>query len=343
MLHHTHCRRQMLDRIGTPFWGKPQRLQILKGDKPVAVLFVTFTVMEGNEDVNPILDGCDDDSPLGCEVGKVANEEPKVEPPFPKAGNEKLALLARVLCGSLEEVVDGKTEKCYVTVKKCNIADLHGEKKRPAELAKQIEKARTKGLTELPQKWYWVWWKNQKTAETPGFPKPDGFFPMLSIINVMRDLQVENQFTMRYTEDGQKGEIKYKRVDKQLDVWIEGLELFNAEYRMLYKATKDAEDAEEYEQKAMVQMRELHAAYCKSRGFPKTPEEWKLWFGYLKLNGNTEKYIEKFYEQIEADIQQAQAQAKAPVEAQAKMNAKAAAASKTVAKPQGPPPATSKG
>lgn len=215
------------------------------------------------------------------------------------------------------------------------------KKKRPTELAKQIEKAREKGLTELPQKWYWVWYENQKTAEKPGFPKPDGFFPMLSIVNVLRDLQVENQFTMRYTEDGQKGEIKYKRVDKQLEIWIDGLELFNEEYRKLFKATKASEEAEEHETKAMEQMRGLHAAYCQSRGFPKTPEEWKMWFGYLKLNGNTEKHIEKFYEEIQESIRQAEEKAKAQQDAQAK--AASAAKAKTSAQPKGPPAAKPKG
>lgn len=331
-------KRQMLDKKGTAFWGKPQRLQLLKGDKPVGVLYVTFSEFTGGDDV-PLIDGCDDDSPLGCELGKCAEEEPKIERgEFPKSGEEKLALLARVLCGNLDEVPQpGKTERCYVKVMKCNLADLQGEKKRPAELAKQIEKAREKGLTELPQKWYWVWYENQKAAEKPGFPKPDGFFPMLSIINVLRDLQVENQFTMRYTEDGQKGEIKYKRVDKQLDIWIEGLEIFNSECRQLHKATKDSEEAEEFEKKAMAQMRGLHAAYCQSRGFPKTPDEWKAWFGYLKLNGNPDKLIEKFYEEV-----QAQAKAQQEALAKAKTQTAAAAPKTTKAAAKGPPAAKPK-
>eukprot|EP00746_Dinoflagellata_sp_MGD_P087638 gnl/MRDRNA2_/MRDRNA2_34739_c0_seq1.p1 gnl/MRDRNA2_/MRDRNA2_34739_c0~~gnl/MRDRNA2_/MRDRNA2_34739_c0_seq1.p1 ORF type:complete len:492 (+),score=95.41 gnl/MRDRNA2_/MRDRNA2_34739_c0_seq1:79-1476(+) len=325
-------KRQMLDKIGTAFWGKPQRLTLMKGDKNMGVLFMTFKEYD-DQDENPFIDSCDNDSPLGCELGKCVSEEPKVEPPFPKTGEEKLALLSRVLCGNLDEVpVPGKTERCYVKVMRCNFADLQGEKKRNAELAKQIEKAREKGLTELPQKWYWVWYENQKAAEKPGFPKPDGFFPMLSIVNTLRDLQVENQFTMRYTEDGQKGEIKYKRVDKQLDIWIEGLELFNEEYRRLYKDKKAAEDAEEHEKNSMVQMRGLHTAYCQSRGFPQTPEEWKMWFGYMKLNGNAEKHIEKFYEEIQEQIQQAKAQQ----EAMAKAKAKGAAT------PKGPPAAMPK-
>jgi len=284
------------------------------------------------------IDGCNNDSPLGCAIGKALTEEPKVEAPFPKTGEEKLALLARVLCGNLDEVLSGgKTERCYIKVTKCNYADLQGEKKRPAELAKQIEKARAKGLTELPQKWYWVWYENQKTAEKPDFPKPDGFFPMLSIVNVLRDLSVENQFTMRYTEDGQKGEIKYKRVDKQLDIWIEGLEIFNSECRQLHKATKDSEEAEEFEKKAMAQMRGLHAAYCQSRGFPKTPDEWKAWFGYLKLNGNPDKLIEKFYEEV-----QAQAKAQQEALAKAKTQTAAAAPKTTKAAAKGPPAAKPK-
>merc|ERR1719272_1914203 len=108
-------------------------------------------------------------SELSCEIDQAAELEPRMDQgPKPVRGEQKLELLARVLNAQLDEMQADETfKRCYVKLISCNYADLQG-KNREKELGKQVEKARSKGLSELPKRWYYCWFANRQAADTPG-------------------------------------------------------------------------------------------------------------------------------------------------------------------------------
>jgi len=174
-------------------------------------------------------------------------EEPEEEVPKLK-GDLKMDLLGRCITGPLREVnVKDQKElgKIFVRVIHCNFAELQGDKKKiKVEMAKQMVKAQEKGLSELPKKWYWVWYENKKAAyDDDKWHNPDGFIPMTAISKINRQPERNDQFVVSYTEDGTKSTLIYRRDGgKSLDVWIDGLDLAFNEARNLVKAEKEDEE-----------------------------------------------------------------------------------------------------
>lgn len=285
------------------FWGKQQRLQMTDAkDNPCGIVIATFRRVETKEGEVPLIEGLQARSELGCEIEQAAEEEPRMDQgPRPKRGEEKLQLLSRVLNGALDEAAGGKYERCYVKLINCNFADLQGVN-RQKELAKQIEKARKQGLTELPKKWYFCWFPDKSAAEAPGFPNPDGFFVMTALLKV-ETTKTTGEFLVRYSQDGAPIEIKYKRRDKSAEVWVEGLEIFRQEVKKLAEITKGVEAVKD----KLPRMYDTHNQYLKEKGTPESMDDWKQWFAYFKQKGFTEEMCKAFYVDLQKKQKSSQA------------------------------------
>eukprot|EP00746_Dinoflagellata_sp_MGD_P069272 gnl/MRDRNA2_/MRDRNA2_28387_c0_seq1.p1 gnl/MRDRNA2_/MRDRNA2_28387_c0~~gnl/MRDRNA2_/MRDRNA2_28387_c0_seq1.p1 ORF type:complete len:625 (+),score=122.01 gnl/MRDRNA2_/MRDRNA2_28387_c0_seq1:63-1937(+) len=282
-------KHDLLDR--SSFFGRQQRLQMTDSkDNPCGVVIATFRKVGNGDNEIPLLEGLKPRSELSCEIDQAAEQEPKMDGgPRPKQGDEKLQLLSRVLQGQLDEAVDGKYQRCFVKVINCNYADLQG-KDRAQELAKQIEKARKKGMSQLPKKWYFCWFPDRQNAEAPGLPNPDGFFPMTSLLSV-EATKTTGEFLIRYSENNAAVEIKYRRIDKSTEIWIEGLDMFKQEAKKLTELAKGVEAAQE----KLPKMWSTHEDYLKESGEPQTMDDWKKWFAYFKEKGYNDEMCKAFY------------------------------------------------
>jgi len=261
------------------FWGEKKKLKLENKGKLVGTIIITFRNQDddgaGGGGGDLPIEGVDEDSALAIAVreayeemlkdGAVQRPERKPSPasaegdaeggsaPDPQEeeavvmldGHQKIDCLGRCITGYLREVKkDGKEAgKAFIRVIQCNFAELQGDQMK-GEMAKQWQKARDKGLQELPKKWYWVWYEDKKAAYNDRkWHEPDGYIPMTAISKINRQPERNDQFIISYTDDGEKRKLIYRRDGgTSLDVWIEGLDMcFNAT-RQQVKEDKEAEE-----------------------------------------------------------------------------------------------------
>jgi hypothetical protein len=265
-------KKDMLD--AKKFWGEKKKFKMENKGKIVGTIIITFRNIDddgagggGGGGELPI-DGIDEDSALAIAIresyedmvkeGVVKPPEPPPPAPAPEGGeapapeppsvvklegDQKIECLGRCITGPLREVDDKNNKeagKTFVRVIHCNFAELQGDDMQK-ELKKQLEKAQSKGMNELPKKWYWVWYEDKKAAyHDKKWHDPDGYIPMTAISKVNRQPERNDQFVMSYSQDGDKGRLVYRREGgKSLDVWFDGIDAcFNA-CREQVKAEKE--------------------------------------------------------------------------------------------------------
>jgi len=291
---------EMLDKEG--FFGAQQKLKLESKGKLVGTLLVTFRKKgEGGGIAGSVplpISGVNEESALALAV-QTAWEELREQPSFKKPAGEKLEgewklyLLSQVLSDDLRDVSErGKEQgKTYVTIICANYADLQGEH-REEEMVKQQEKAKKKGLTALPKKWYWVWYEDKKSAKL--YPNhPDGFIPLATITGAFKEPKRNDEFVIKYSTNGGSELLRYRRESgKGLEVWVDGIDLAFNEARSLVKQAKKDEEA-------FKKMTGLHQHWVQHRGMPKQQAEWKGWFDYLKQQGHDDATVGKFYRRIQ--------------------------------------------
>lgn len=310
-------KKDMLDKAN--FWGEKQNLKMETKGKLVGTLMITFRKIGGGNgggaddgsdsdgeggvgsgargggEGGPIVSGVSQDSPLHVEFLKTFEDENLPVPSSTLDSEKGLALLAKVLSGPLREVnKKGKESgKVYVRVINCNFAELQGSD-RSEVLRDQVAKAKKKGLQQLEKKWYWCWYEDKKAAEKK-WNHPDGFIPLAAVTSVHRSPERQDQFLLRYSDDGGKDQLVYRReTGKGLEVWMDGGELLVKEVRKQYKDKKKEEDKNE---QALKQMEKIHATWVKQYGVPKNQVQWKQWVDNLKSLGYPDPLIQKFFQE----------------------------------------------
>lgn len=238
---------------------------------------------------------------MGLEVLKAYEELCKtpgyVKPKGKLEGDQKVALLARVITGPLREITSkGKVAgQIYVKPVLCNFADLQGED-RGEELKRQKEKAKKKGITAgVEKKWFWCWYEDKKNAEKRQF-QPDGYIPLGAVASVHRSPERNDQFVVKYSEDGEKKNFIFRReAGKGLDVWVEGIDMASSECRKMIKGKKEGKEQEE---KALKRMQEMHKQWVQKNGAPSNEQQWTAWFQFFKSNNYDDALIKKFYTEL---------------------------------------------
>eukprot|EP00929_Paragymnodinium_shiwhaense_P109985 TRINITY_DN76646_c0_g1_i1.p1 TRINITY_DN76646_c0_g1~~TRINITY_DN76646_c0_g1_i1.p1 ORF type:complete len:684 (+),score=170.26 TRINITY_DN76646_c0_g1_i1:109-2160(+) len=291
----------MLDK--EEFWGKKQKVKLRDDkDKTCGVLYLTVNKKgEGGSDI-PIA-GVDEDSPLAMELIKeyqVMLDTPGFVPPADGKlkGDDRLQLLAKILQGTLREI-DGKGKDkglTFVRVMHCNFAELQGDSMEK-EMAKQVKKAREKGLPDIQKKWYWVWYEDEKSADHDKKKHyPDGFIPLISFASVHRSPERNDQFVVKY-HGGKVDFIIYRqdKKEKALETWTDALEMIFVECRDAVKKEKEEEQRRE---SALERMRKMHQEYEQENGFPQTAEQWKAWYTHFETNRYPSDYVKILYSEI---------------------------------------------
>lgn len=332
--------KDMLDE--EEFFGKQQKLRLESKGKLLGSLLVTFRQKgdgaggAGGGGLTLPIAGVNEESALAIAVHKEWEEmcsQPNFKKPESKLqGDQKLFLLSQVLSDDLRDVSDkGKEQgKIFVRMIRCNYAELQGDH-REEEMEKQQQKAKKKGLSSLPRKWYWCWYEDRKAAEK-FWTHPDGFIPLATITGAHREPKRNDEFVVKYSTKGGTELLRYRRESgKGLDVWIEGLELAFSEARTLVKQQKEggnspaspassaspaspanrqqaANNPANKEEEAFKRMYAVHQHWVQHRGAPKNQAEWKGWFDYLKQSGHDDATISKFWKRLQAHAQ-AQGQA----------------------------------
>jgi len=287
----------MLDK--EDFFGKQQKIKLESKGKLIGTLLITFRLKGedgGAGSIDLPIAGVDEESALAIEISKAWAEmtsQPNFKKPEGKLEGEwKLFLLSQVLSDDLRDVDDSGREqgKTYVTIVYANYADLQGDH-REEELVKQQAKARQKGLSALPKKWYWCWYEDRKAQKM--YPTyPDGFIPLATINRVVKEPKRNDEFVVQYSTGGGSILLRYRRESgKGLEVWIEGLELAFNEGRALVKQQKRDEEL-------FKPLNALHQHWVKQRGMPNGQAQWQEWKNYLKQQGHDDATVIKFYRRL---------------------------------------------
>lgn len=315
----------MLDKEDT-FFGEKQQLTIDMNDKPVGKLVVTFRKIVEGEGEGPsgggssgeLIKGIEIESALGVECQKASEEAKEEGRDFgvgPLEGDNKIELLGRVLCGPLRLInKKGKETDClFCHLVHCNYSEWKkrgGEKvsssELKAEVKKQTEKARAKGLTAPEKKWYWAWYPAKRDYEN-SWDKPDGFISVVAITSVHRTPSRQDEFVLHISEEGVKDELRYRReAGKDLNCWIDGLEKVQMEVRNAKKAGKTAEKRSEAENKGKkANIGEMKDAMKARGGYPQNDDQWRAWFEYFKGQGYDEDVIRQLWQECETERQKA--------------------------------------
>ena len=263
------------------FYGKKKPFKLQKEDAVGSFGQITLTFRQAGEkggNSEPFIKDLDpDEKPalFGALLDIVADmEEDKI--PKNLEGVPKLELLSKVLQGKL---VSSKSKDPVF----CAVVELFpptGSDSESSEVDMTIlaEKAKKKGLSYIPKKWFWATYASRKDfLKTPD--KPDSMVPILSISSVHVDPQSPGDLYVRYFSKGpkkSKTELKYKCTDTDVDIWADALELFREECRGL-KANQ-AKREEEW-------------------GKLSLDDKFKEWMEFYKGQGYSDEELKQYYEQ----------------------------------------------
>mmetsp|Transcript_120685 Transcript_120685/g.276597 ORF Transcript_120685/g.276597 Transcript_120685/m.276597 type:complete len:426 (-) Transcript_120685:71-1348(-) len=216
---------EMLEKEG--FFGETQNIKLLKAGQAAGTLRVTFLKggESGEEEKAPLLAGMKDTS-YGLNAAVQQHLGDAGERTEPIEGEEKIRLLAKTLQGRLIKTTGGKEFFFAVVEMDTPKGDSDGEGGK--------------------KKWYWCWYKDQKMFKTDA-QKPVGHIPILAITSVRREPKNETKFVIKYEHKGMKAEMPLKRVDRETEIWSEGLELLVKETHKLKKLAKASAKPEPWE------------------------------------------------------------------------------------------------
>jgi len=203
-------------------------------------------------------------------------------------GDMKLECLSRCISGPLREIdKEGKEAgKLFVRAIGCNFAELQGDNMKE-ELEKQWKKAREKGQNVLDKKWYWAWYEDKKAAyHDTKWHYPDGHIPLTAISSVHRSPERNDQFVLKYSDDGKKDAFIYRReAGRGLDVWIDGIDITFEEARKQLKEKKEGGQADKQKAKDQAKAKQMSQAYFQNFGMPQNEEQWDQWQEHMQQQG----------------------------------------------------------
>ena len=191
-------------------------------------------------------------------------------------GVPKLELLSKVLQGKLTSSKSKEPVFCAVV----ELFPPTGSDSEASEvdMTELAEKAKKKGLSYIPKKWFWATYASKK--EFLKHPeKPVSMVPILSISSVHIDPQSPGDIYIRHFGKGPKKskiELKYKCTDTDVEAWADALDLFKEECRAL-KSTQ-AKREEEWGQLTL-------------------DDKFKEWMEFYKGQGYSDEELKQYYEQ----------------------------------------------
>lgn len=191
-------------------------------------------------------------------------------------GVPKLELLSKVLQGKL---TSSKSKDPVF----CAVIELYpptgsGSEDAEVDMVALAEKAKKKGLSYIPKKWFWAQYGSKKEfLKAPD--RPDSSIPILSISSVHVDPQSPGDLYIRYYSKAPKKskiELKYKCTDTDVEAWADALEMFREECREL--KAKQAKREEEWNNLSL-------------------DDKFKEWMEFYKEQGYSEEELKQYYEQ----------------------------------------------
>lgn len=263
------------------FYGKKKTFKLEKDDSGGAFGQLTATFRPaGDKGVNqePFIKDLDPDAKPGLygAILDITSEMEEGKIPRNLEGVPKLEFLARVLQGKL---VSSKSKDPVF----CAVVELFPPTDSDSEASETdmdalAEKAKKKGLSYIPKKWFWVTYKSKKDfLKNPD--KPDSQFPILSISSVHLDPQSPGDMYIRYHAKGPKKskiELKYTCTDTDVEAWSDALDMFREECRAL--KAKQTKREEEWGQLTL-------------------DDKFKEWMEFYKGQGYTDEELKQYYEQ----------------------------------------------
>lgn len=269
-------------RDNPSFYGKKKPFKLTKDDAPGAFGQITLTFREGSDKAGnqePFIRNLDpDEKPaLFGALLDIVSEMDENKVPRNLEGVEKLELLAKVLQGKLTSSKSKDPVFCAVVelFPPSNDSDSSDVESDMTALA---EKAKKKGLSYIPKKWFWATYGSKKDYQKAP-DKPESVVPILSISSVHIDPQSPGDLFIRYfSKDGKKTkvELKYKCTDTDVEAWADALEMFREECREL--KTKQAKREEEWGQLSV-------------------DDKFKEWMEFYKGQGYSDDELKQYYEQ----------------------------------------------
>lgn len=263
------------------FYGKKKLFKLGKEDATgsfgqIALTFRPGGEKAGNED--PFIKDLDPDAKpaLYGALLDIVSELDADKVPRNVEGVPKLELLAKVLQGKLTSSKSKDPIFCAVV----ELFPPSGSDSEDAsvDMAELAEKAKKKGLSYIPKKWFWAHYGSKKEfLKAPD--KPDSFVPILSISSVHVDPQSPGDMYIRYFSKAPKKskvELKYKCTDTDVEAWADALDMFREECREL--KAKQTKREEEWNQLSL-------------------DDKFKEWMEFYKGQGYSDEELKQYYEQ----------------------------------------------
>jgi hypothetical protein len=263
------------------FYGKKKPFKLTKEDAAGSFGQLTLTFRPAGDEVGgqvPFIKDLDPDSKpalYGALLDIVGDmDEDKIPRNLEGAG--KLDLLAKVLQGKL--VPARSKEPVFCAVVELFPPTGSDSDSNEVDMAALAEKAKKKGLSYIPKKWFWASYASKKDfLKNPD--KPDSLIPILSISSVHVDPQSPGDLYIRYFAKGPKKskvELKYKCSDTDVDAWADALELFREECRQMKSAQAKRED---------------------EWGKLSIDDKFKEWMDFYRGQGYSDEELKQYYEQ----------------------------------------------
>lgn len=263
------------------FYGKKKTFKLEREDSAGAFGQISVTFRPAGEKggaEEPYIKDMDPDAKpaLYGAILDIVSEMDESKVPRNLEGIPKLEFLARVLQGKL---ASNKSKDSVF----CAVVELYPPTESDSEssdvdMETLAQKAKQKGLSYIPKKWFWATYKSKKDfLKTPD--KPESQFPILSISSVHVDPQSPGDMYIRYHAKGPKKskiELKYKCTDTDVEAWADALEMFREECRAL--KAKQSKREEEWGQLSL-------------------DDKFKEWIEFYKGQGYTDDELKQYYEQ----------------------------------------------
>jgi hypothetical protein len=264
------------------FYGKKKMFKLEKEDATGSFGQISLTFRPGGDKAgaeDPYIKDLDADAKpaLYGALLDIVSEMDADKVPRNLEGVAKLELLAKVLQGKLTSSKSKDPVFCAV-VELFPPSTSDSEDGGQVDMAALAEKAKKKGLSYIPKKWFWAQYGSKKEF-LKAQDKPDSSIPILSISSIHVDPQSPGDMYIRYFAKGPKKskvEVKYKCTDTDVEAWADALEMFREECRDL--KTKQAKREEEWNELSL-------------------DDKFKEWMEFYKGQGYSDEELKQYYEQ----------------------------------------------
>ena len=262
------------------FYGKKKTFKLQREDAVGSFGQITMTFREGGSKIgseDPFIKDLDADSKpaLFAALLDLTSEMDQDKVPRNLEGIPKLEFLSKVLQGKLTS--SKSKEPVFCAVIELFPPGSESESSE-ADMAALAAKAKKKGLSYIPKKWFWATYASKKEfLKNP--EKPDSTVPVLSISSIHVDPQSPGDMYIRYFAKGPKKskvEIKYKCTDTDVEAWADAVEMFREECRELKSKQTKRED--EWNTLTL-------------------DDKFKEWMEFYKGQGYSDEELKQYYEQ----------------------------------------------